>query len=73
MKITELASGLAALKAQNEKARVEIIAKVNALEQAIADLNGGELSEEVNAAFEDLKASIQADDDLNADTTPPTV
>ena len=78
MKITELASGLAELKVQTEKSRGEILAavvvlnaKITALEQTVADLNGGELSPDVIASFDGLKASVQAIDDLNADATPP--
>jgi (p)ppGpp synthase/HD superfamily hydrolase len=61
----ELAQQLRDLKAQNEKARAEILAKIAALEAAIA---AGTSTPEVDAALADLKASIQADDDLNPDS-----
>jgi ABC-type transporter Mla subunit MlaD len=57
------------IKAQNEKARVEILAKIQALEDALA--TAGNTSDEVDAAVQDLKASVQADDDLNPDAPTP--
>jgi len=57
------------LKAQNEKAKAEILAKIQALEDAIA--NQGNTSPEVDAALADLKASIQSTDDIVPDA--PTV
>jgi hypothetical protein len=61
----ELAQQLRDLKDQNEKARAEILAKIKALEDALAN---GDTTPEVDAALADLKASIQADDDMHADT-----
>lgn len=64
----EHAADLRALKDQNEKARAEIVAAIKALEDALA--NAGSTSPEVDAAMADLKASVQADDDMNPDTPP---
>lgn len=61
----ELAQQLRDLTAQNEKARVEILAKIAALEQAIID--AGNTTPEVDAALADLKASVQTDDDIVPD------
>ena len=61
----ETAAELRAIKDQNEKARLEILAKIKALEDALAA--AGNTSDEVDAAVQDLKASVQADDDLNPD------
>jgi hypothetical protein len=62
---TQLAADLVALKAQGEKAKAEIIAKVAALEAAIAA--GGVVSPEVEAALADLRGTVQGIDDLNPD------
>ena len=69
MNQAELTQALVDLKAQNEKARAEIVAKIAALEAAVATapLFGDCGSPEVEAALADLKASVQADDDLNPD------
>ncbi len=64
----QLAQELRDIKDQNEKARTEILAKIAALEEALA--NAGNTTAEVDAALADLKASVQADDDLNPDTQP---
>ncbi len=61
----ELAQQLRDITAQNEKARVEILAKIAALEAALAA--AGQTTAEVDAAVADLKASVQTDDDLNPD------
>jgi phage shock protein A len=60
----ELAQQLRDVTAQNEKARGE-------LETALA--NAGNTTPEVDEALAALKASVQTDDDLNADapTEPP--
>ena len=78
--LTELAEQLTAATEQNEKARAEIVAMQNAtnakieeqtaqiaaLEEALA--NAGNTTPEIDAAMAALKASIQADDDMNADS-----
>lgn len=64
----ELAQELANLKTQNDKARAEVLAKIAALEQAIA--NAGNTTPEVDAALAELKASVQTDDDIVADEVP---
>lgn len=61
----QLAQELRDLKAQNDKARAEVIAKITALEEAIA--NAGETTPEVDAALAELKASVQTDDDIVPD------
>lgn len=61
----ETAAELRAIKDQNEKARVEILAKIKALEDAL--VTAGNTSEEVDAAVQDLKASVQTDDDIVPD------
>lgn len=62
---SQLAAELTALKDQNEKARVEILKKISDLEAALA--NAGTTTPEVDDALAALKASVQADDDLNPD------
>lgn len=61
----QLAQDLIALKAQNDKARAEILQKIADLEAAVA--NAGNTTPEVDAAFADLKASVQSDDDITPD------
>lgn len=63
------AQQLREIVAQNEKARQEIVAKIDSLEQAIED--AGNTTPEVDEALAELKASIQKDDDLNPDVTEP--
>lgn len=53
------------LTAQNEKARTEQLKRFTALEEALK--NAGKTTPEVDEALSGLKASIQADDDLNPD------
>lgn len=65
---TELANQLRGLKDQADKARAEIVAKIAALEAAMA--NGGPVTAEVQAAFDDLKASVQTVDDIVPDAPP---
>lgn len=76
----QLAQALADIKEQNEKARAEIVAKIAALEAAVTA--AGSTTPAVDAALADLRASVQADDDLTPDSpadpaptvepTPPT-
>ncbi len=61
----ELAQQLRDVKAQNDKAREERLAHVATLEQAIID--AGNVTEEVQTALDDLKSSVQSDDDLITD------
>lgn len=61
----ELLGQLQALKAQNEKAKGEIVGKIDALETALA--NQGNTTPEVDAALADLKTSIQGTDDIVPD------
>jgi len=69
MNQAELAAELRNVKDQNEKARVEILAKIAALEAAIN--SAGDVTPEVATALDELKASVQADDDMNADAPTP--
>jgi hypothetical protein len=64
----QLAQELRDVKAQNDKSRAEILAKIAALEEAIA--NGGGTTPEVDEALADLKASVQTDDDIVPDAPP---
>jgi hypothetical protein len=61
----ELAQQLRDITAQNEKSRAEIIAKIAALEEALA--NAGTTTPEVDEAVAALKASVQTDDDIVPD------
>lgn len=66
----ELTQALGALATQAAKTKAEILAKVAALEGAIA--NSGQTSTEVDNALQALRSEIQGLDDLNADAvTPP--
>lgn len=65
----EHAAELRAIKEQNDKARAEVVAKIQRLEDAIA--NGGTTTPEVDQALAELKASVQTDDDLNPDQDIP--
>lgn len=62
----QLAQELRDIKAQNEKARAEQLAAMKKLQDAL-DAAGG-TTPEVDEALAELKASIQADDDMNEDT-----
>ncbi len=62
------AQDLRDLKAQNEKAAAEQAAALKKLQDAL-DAAGG-TTPEVDAAMEELRASIQAEDDLNPDEQP---
>lgn len=69
MNMQELTAEMVALKAQNDKARAEVLQKIADLEAAVA--NAGNTTPEVDAAFADLKASVQTDDDIVTDTPAP--
>jgi hypothetical protein len=66
--LSEHAQALRDILAQNEKARTEILAKIQALEDALANV---ETTAEIDEAMAALKASVQTDDDMNADAPPP--
>lgn len=70
MNQTEFAQALNDAKAQLDKAKTEILAKVADLETAVA--NAGNTSPEVDAAFAALKGSIQGVDDIVPDAPAPT-
>lgn len=61
----ELTQELESITAQNEKARAEIMQKLADLEAAVAA--AGNTTPEIDAAVAALKASVQTDDDMNAD------
>lgn len=74
MKADQLLVGLQALKEQADKSKAEVVAAVGKLHESVAALEAkvtalteGELRPDIAAAFENLKASVQAIDDLNAD------
>jgi hypothetical protein len=58
----EFALQIAALTEQNEKARAEVLAKIADLQAAIDA--AAEVDPAVLAAFDALKVSVQADDDI---------
>lgn len=64
----EFAQQLRDLKAQNDKARQEVLDKIAALQKTIDD---HPVDAEVQAAFDELKASVQQDDDIVPDAPPP--
>jgi len=65
-KLNELAEQLNQITTQLEKARVEVVERVNALVAALEDVG---LPAEAEAALEALKAKAQELDDLNPDAT----
>lgn len=65
---SQLAADLVALKAQEEKAKAEILAKIATLEDAI--VQAANTTPEVDAALADLKASVQGVDDIVPDAPP---
>ena len=71
MEQSELAAQLTALQTQTEKAKAEIISKIADLEGALDAAD--DVTPEVQAAFDALKASVQGVDDIVADApTEPT-
>lgn len=64
----ELAAQITALAAQTNKAKAEIVAKLDDLAQALA--NAGNAAPEVLAAFDALKTAVQGVDDIVPDTPP---
>jgi len=73
MEQKDFALQLIALKDQLAKAKTEIIDKLTALGDALEAAD--DVSPEVQAAFDDLKAAVQAQDDIVPDAPPtePTV
>jgi hypothetical protein len=61
----ELAQELRDVKEQNDKSRAEILDKIADLEQAVID--AGNVTPEVQTALDELKASVQTDDDIVPD------
>ena len=65
----ELAQQITELTAQNDKARAEVLDKIAALEDAIANSNT-DVDPAVMEAFGALKSSVQMDDDIVQDAEP---
>ncbi|MCU0806558.1 MAG: hypothetical protein MUC53_00995 [Candidatus Contendobacter sp.] len=66
-KISEVAGQLQAVNEKLLKAKVEIIDRINALEEALGDVD---LPAEAGEALTALMATAQALDDLNPDAEP---
>lgn len=64
----EFALQIEALTAQNDKARAEVLGKIADLQAALDA--AGTVDPAVLAAFDSLKASVQADDDIVPDADP---
>jgi hypothetical protein len=64
MKLNELSGEIAAVVVQVAKVRDEVLARIAALEAALANV---ELPEDVMTALDALRTSVQAIDDLNPD------
>lgn len=64
----EFAVQIAALTEQNEKARAEVLAKIADLQAALDA--AAAVDPAVLSAFDALKASVQADDDIVPDAPP---
>jgi archaellum component FlaC len=67
-KVNELAEKLNVINAQLHKASAEIIGQINALQDALTDV---ELPQEAIDAMNELESIAQALDDLNPDAPPP--
>lgn len=64
----ELALQIAALTEQNERARAEVLAKIADMQAAIDA--AANVDPAVLEAFDELKVSVQADDDIVPDPAP---
>ena len=64
----ELAQQITDLTAQNERARAEVLAKIADMQAAIDA--AGAVDPAVLEAFDALRASVQADDDIVPDQMP---
>lgn len=62
----ELAQEIRDTNTQLQKAKGEILASTDRLEQAVRD--AGNVTPEVEEALAELKSNVQSVDDLNADT-----
>ena len=67
MKLSELATEIAAVSAQVAKVKDEVLARIAALEAALQDLD---LPESVISAFVALREGVQALDDVTPDLEP---
>lgn len=67
MKLSELTTAIAGVSAQLTKAQNEILSRINALENALIDV---ELPEDAASAIEALRTQTQALDDIVPDVVP---
>ena len=70
MKLSELTTAIAGVSAQLTKAQNEILSRINALENALIDV---ELPEDAASAIESLRTQTQALDDIVPDVVPEPV
>lgn len=70
MKLSELTTAIAGVSAQLTKAQNEILSRINALENALIDV---ELPEEAATAIDALRTQTQALDDIVPDVVPEPV
>lgn len=68
MKVSELATALGAIETQITKAQDEIVKEIQALKDALADV---EVPAEATASITRLSTLAQALDDLNVDQPTP--
>ena len=66
-KLSDLAANLAALTEQENKAKAEILAKLEELAEALLNV---ELTPEAEQALADLRAAVQGVDDIVPDQQP---
>jgi len=70
MKLSELTVAISGVSTQLTKAQDEILSRINALENALVDV---ELPEDAAAAIEALRSQTQALDDIVPDVVPEPV
>ena len=70
MKLSELTTAIAGVSAQLTKAQNEILYRINALENALVDVD---LPEDAVNAFDALRTQTQALDDIVPDVVPEPV
>ena len=70
MKLSELTTAISGVSTQLTKAQNEILSRINALENALVDV---ELPEDAVSAIEALRTQTQALDDIVPDVVPEPV
>ena len=70
MKLSELTTAISGVSTQLTKAQNEILSRINALENALVDV---ELPEEAVSAIDALRTQTQALDDIVPDVVPEPV